>query len=144
MKAMHIGLVGLVMLCGCLSSAQKFVDEKSGGYFVVKGSVKSVDGLSTTEWEQLSDGLRVVVAPPGCTVTVEQEVKDGDAKMTTSFQLVKGDHILLAQDKDFVLSSLQQKSGSSGTPAPPPADSGDSGGDGDGDAGDGGDSGDDG
>ncbi|RMG18914.1 MAG: hypothetical protein D6731_00900 [Planctomycetota bacterium] len=118
MFCLGLGLLLAAASGGCRASAQAYVDEHSGGNFIVKGRILRVVRLSSSSWEPLSDGFVLRVDPEGCAVTVNQLV-DGDKTKKTTFNLVEGDAIIWAEDFDYVLSSLDQKQGTTGTPAPP-------------------------
>ena len=118
-------LFSLLTLGGCATTAGAYVDENSGGYFVVTGQIVDVSGLSTNSWELLSDGVAIVVKDSGCHVVVEQTVGEEEKAEKTTFELMSGDHMIHTANKDYVLSSLKNKAvvgvNPSGSNSPQPA-----------------------
>ncbi len=102
-------LFSLLTLGGCASTAGAYVEENSGGYFVVTGQIVDVTDLSTNTWELLSDGIAIVIKESGCQVIVEQLVGEEEKVEKTTFELMSGDHVIHTSDKDYVLSSLKNK-----------------------------------
>lgn len=102
-------LCSLLTLGGCASTSGAYVEENSGGYFVVTGQIVDVNGLSTNNWQLLSDGVAIVIKESGCQVVVEQTVGEEEKAERTTFELMSGDHVIHTGDKDYVLSSLKNK-----------------------------------
>lgn len=111
-----------LLLLGCKSTAQEFVDERSKGKFIVKGTVVDISGLNTNKWEDLKDGFAITVAHPGCKVTLRQD--DEASSRKTTFPLVENDLIVHGYDGDFILSALAHNRPDQVGEAPTPAKAG--------------------
>ena len=101
-------VASLLLLAGCGTTAQGYVDEHSAGYYIVKGRMTEVQGLDTGAWEALSDGMWLKVARSGCQVRVHQEASNGSTK-ETSFELAAGDVIIFGDSFDYLLASVDQQ-----------------------------------
>lgn len=105
-------------LFGCKSSTEAFVDSHYRGYTILRGTLRSVEGLRTSKWEHLTDGIALEVGDPGCQITIQQG--EGDTALgAQTFRLKARDHIIWSESDDFVLKALEEDRGLGGAQAAP-------------------------
>lgn len=114
-KLLACVLVSLSLL-GCKSSTETFVDQHYRGYTILRGKIRAIDGLHSSKWEHLTDGLAAEVADPGCQITIQQG--EGEAALgAQTFKLKARDQIIWSEREDFVLKALPDDRGQ-GQPSP--------------------------
>lgn len=115
MNAFRIGLaLATLALAGCLTSSEDYVQQHGPGSYVVRGTLISMNELSSRKFERLDDAFALRTSDAGCVVVLKQEMASGASKQTR-FELIAGDRIVVTGDgsegNDYVISALKNKVG---------------------------------